>query len=368
MIDVKRIKTSELNEFINSSGYAEWDIVPISRHRAKSYINNPRSHSSDVVIYLAYICDKLVGYRTILPDEVLVNNEKIRVGWLSGNWVHPKHRREGISTKLFNAAYNDWEGKLLYTNYAPESKAVYDKTSRFTLVNSCLGRRLYLRSCLRVLLPPKGSFFKLLKPLWLVADFIFSVINPLPFLAKHISLGKNVSLEYLSKPDRELLNAFSELTSKTLTQRSNKELLWITDYPWLVSSPLGDRVGGRYFFSSAPKRFEQFVVKVYVRDSFAGFFIGNLNGRMFSVPYAYYLNDNHARIFSKIILKHAGRLNAIFLTVHNKGISMSLKGLFPFGMLSLSQKRNFFATSDVYTLFKNDTNRFLEGDGDSVFV
>ena len=208
----------------------------------------------------------------------------------------------------------------------------------------------------------------MLLPLWYFTDFILSIINPLPFIIKCLNVPNDVSLEYLQKPDEEFLNAFSELTSKTLTQRSNKELMWITDYPWLVSSPLGDRVGDRYFFSSAPKRFEQFLVKVYIKGSFSGFFIGNLNGRMFSVPYVYYLNDDHARIFSKIILKHAGRLNAIYLTAYDKGILMILKVLFPFGMLSLSQGRNFFATFSMNKLFNNDTNHFLEGDGDSVFV
>ncbi|MFP4557373.1 MAG: GNAT family N-acetyltransferase [Bacteroidales bacterium] len=367
MIDIKRIRILELNELVSSPSYAEWEVVPISRHRAKSYINNPRSISSDVVMYLAYMGNKLVGYRTILPDEIFSNNERVRVGWLSGNWVHPQHRREGVSTELFNAAYSDWEGMLLYTNYAPESKAVYDKTSRFSYVNSCLGRRFYLRSCLRILLPPKGHFYKLFLPVWYLADFLFSIFNPLPFITKHLRLGKDVTFEYLSKPDDELLSAFHEFTSRTLTKRSKEELLWISEYPWLVSSPLGDRIGTKYFFSSAPKRFDQFFVKVYLNGRFAGFLIGNLNNRMFSVPYVYCSEDD-SLTFSKIILKHAGKLNAAFFTVFNKNISNKLKGVFPFGLLSLSQKRNFYVTTNLHHHIQKEEKKFIEGDGDSVFV
>ena len=56
--------------------------------------------------------------------------------------------------------FKDWKGKLMYTNYAEESKAAYDKTGKFELLKSIEGYRHYLRFSFKDLLVPESVFFR----------------------------------------------------------------------------------------------------------------------------------------------------------------------------------------------------------------
>lgn len=362
MLQIKRYTISELEQFINSPQYNAMPIVPISRHRAKSYLQNPRVKPSHVVLYLAFSHDEMVGYRTLLPDTVMASNGVEQVAWLSGSWVKPSLRREGIATLLFYEALKDWEGKLLYTNYAPEAKAVLDKTENFNLVYSLVGKRFYLRPCLLPILGKRGGLFRWLKPVWWLMDKLLRLLNPLPWLAKCIKV-RGMQWEYLSLPDDELAHLFEESTAQSAIQRKRQELEWILSYPWLVSSPLGDKIGERYFFSSAPKQFIQSLVKFKQNNRTVGFALINVTDGVVSVPYAHCPGGNYDAL-ARFILKHSMAVGATRLTIFHPQLVEALKKRSPFGWFSKKQLRNYFATHSV-----NLPNpHFIEGDGDCVFV
>ena len=366
MISIKKICVSELQQFVYDPSYLMWDNIPISRHRAMSYIHNPRSLPSDVVLYLAYIGDRLVGYRTIFPDSITFGEKVIKVGWLSGNWVDPNFRRRGIASKLFESALVDWNNRLLFTNYAEESKAVYDKTGTFKRVYTLNGVRLYIRPCLTRILCAKKRQFKYYKVLWQAIDFLFSIMNPLPLFSSLIRQPSGIKYEYLNMADPQVIKIFENETSKTPTHRTGKELNWILTHPWLVSAPQGDIIGKKYFFSSSPKRFESFLVKVYRDNDFLGFILFNLNEKFITTPYIM-CREGEERIFAVALLKHAVNLGACRVTTYHQLLGKELKRLVPFGWLSLNQKRIFFATSSINQEI-GDNFTFLVGDGDCAFV
>lgn len=366
MISIKKVSISELGELVFAPGYAQWEQIPISRHRALSYINNPRCSPSDVVLYLAYLDGKLVGYRTILPDFITRDNESVKVGWLSGNWVDPNLRRQGIATELLQSAMPDWNNRLLFTNYAEESKAVYDKSGSFARAFSLDGYRIYIRPCLAEVLSKKNRLFRALKPLWQFSDAIFKIFNPVPLYLRSIGLGHGIQYEYLKMPDQEVAKLFKEATNVTATQRGKAELRWILSYPWLVSSPAGDRMGQKYFFSSSPKRFESMLVKVFRDNRLVGFFMLNLKHRYITTPYICCM-DGEELYLAGAIMHHALKLGACRITTYHHLIGKQLKRLMPFGMLSLKQRRNYFTTNSLIEEF-GDAMVFLEGDGDCAFV
>ena len=364
MISIKRYTISELLSLTKSPTYTKMDAVPISRHRAKSYVQNPRANPDDVVLYLAYFNGEMVGYRTLLPDIVSIGNTTQRVAWLSGNWVKPGFRRKGIASLLFNEANSDWNGNMLYTNYALESKAVYDKTGQFKLIQSAKGVRLYLRPCFWSILSNRGKVFRLLKPLWLTADFILTFINPLPLVARFLNV-KGLQFENLHRADDELALIFEKATLTTPTQRKRQELDWIVDNPWLVSSPMGDRLGEKYFFSASPKRFEQYLVKVCRGDNLLGFVIVNITDGAVSVPYLH-CQSADTKVFAKLVAKYAMAIGGNRLTVYHAEVADAIKRLMPFALLSRVQYRNYFATDALANRLKGVN--FLEGDGDCAFV
>lgn len=366
MISITRIKVSELVTLVSNPDYPSWEVIPISKHRAISYFNNPRCNPSDVVLYLASIEGKLVGYRTVMPDTLYKDGKSIIVGWLSGNWVNPKLRRRGIASELFRAASEDWGGRFLYTNYALESKAVYDKTKRFVKVKTLMGTRSYIRPCLAKVLPAKGKIFRSTKVVWSFLDFLLSFVNPLPLISNSFRI-KDAFIECVKVPDKEIISFYSKLTDKSPSRREAKELDWIFHYPWLVSSPGGDTIGEKYFFSSSPKSFEQYFLKVYRNNKPVGFLMINNTDGFISTPYIY-CNERDSNLFAKILLRHSVSVGASRLTTYHETIAKELKGLWPFGWLSLWQQRNFFAANEVVNELDECNLPFLEGDGDCAFV
>ena len=159
-MDIKKVNIRGLEEFVNSEEYSNFVDIPISKARVYSYLNNPNSSREDIVLYMALEGCRLIGYKTILADTFSLNNKRYKFGWLSGTWTHPDYRRQGVSLSLLDAVFGDWKENLMYTNYAEESKAVYDKTSKFSLLKSKVGYRHYLRFSFAVLLPPKSNYFK----------------------------------------------------------------------------------------------------------------------------------------------------------------------------------------------------------------
>ncbi len=367
MIDVYRVKTHEIQLYSFDPELSLREHIPISRLRAMSYSMNPRANSSDVVLYLAYKDDMLVGYRTVMPDSIFVDNKEVKIGWLSGNWVHPAFRRQGIAMLLLDEALKDWNNRLMFTNYALESKAVYDKSGKFEKLASAKGRRFYLRPCLSTLLPPRSSFFKKTRLLLNIADIVLGLINPMLFARGTIFLDNDIEFEYLARPDNEVLEMFERIGIQTLTRRSIVDLQWILRFPWLVSSPLGDRIGKKYYFSSNPKRFNQSIVKVYKGNALLGFVIYNLNDDKLSIPYCSFESDNSG-IMANVILLHAIKLKASMITIYQSDLINEIKKRFIFRMFSKSRTQIYFATKGIVDDLKGEPIHFADGDGDCAFL
>lgn len=367
MIEVSRVKVSDLIPLANDPSLAERDNVPISRHRAISHAANPRANPSDVVLYLAYYNGELVGYRTVMPDILYLPQGEVRVGWLSGNWVNPEHRRKGIASALLNEALKDWNHRLMFTNYAPESKAVYDKVGEFKRIYKFEGRRFYLRPCFAYLLPGRNGFSRKLKPLFKAADIMLSLVNPLPLLAYRSRPGEHVELEYMHRPDNDIATMFEKECEGTLTRRKLYDLAWILRFPWLVNAPLGDRIGKRYYFSSAPKRYYQLLLKIYCTGQLVGFLIINVNNRSMSVPYSFVL-PFYRKVAARVLLAHAAKLKVNYLTVYQPAMVDALASIKPFSLLSRKHYRKYYATENLANELQNVTIRFEEGDGDCAFI
>jgi hypothetical protein len=196
-------------------------------------------------------------------------------------------------------------------------------------------------------------------------DFILSIFNPFPIIGKAIRT-KEISIEYIAKPDEEVKELFTQSVAKTPTARTSRELDWIFNHPWLVSSPLGDRIGEKYFFSSSPRTFHQSLLKVYRQNELIGFMMLNNKDGFLSTPYVV-CKDNDAVIFAKILLKQALAMGCDRVTTYHSLLAKAMKWVFPFRVISIMQQRNFYATHKTKGMI-NEGYTFNEGDGDCVFV
>lgn len=370
MPEIKKYKISELGSFIQSPGYLNNPVLPVSKQRVISYINNPRANVDDYVLYVLYEDEHILAYRTLLPDKFIFEEEEVKFAWLSGNWVSPDRRREGFSTLLFREIYDDWNGMLCYTNYAPESKKVYDKTKEFVEISSKAGFRFYFRMSLAKLLAPKHPFFRKTRFLWHSIDFLFNIINELRIAILNHFYKIKYPFEYLPVFDEECYSFIKKYNKQEIIQRGEEELSWIWRFPWIITKPMADINSQRYFFSQEARQFHRLVIKLYspAGKNLAAVMMITIKDKTMKVPVLYFDPESSAGIW-KIIIKQALSLKVNYLTIANEPFLKMVNQLSCPCIFRKSLPAKYFATKNVSDNYlRKKKIHFHDGDGDVIFT
>ncbi|MDA3910328.1 MAG: GNAT family N-acetyltransferase [Bacteroidales bacterium] len=240
-----KIKHADLLQYSQSEAYQKLNEKPVSQERIVSYVKNPNALPDDYVLYVLCAENQLIAYRSLLPDNY-GDNPKTHFAWLSGNWVQTAFRGQGYSSRLLREANTDWHEKLMYTNYAPESHALYQKSGLFHKISSRTGSRFYLFPKTRILLKHRVS-----KPfVWVlpIVDVLISCYANLKILMSSKPASNGCIIESMQQPDDEFYKAFNQRETAGF-QRSDSELRWILNYPWVSN----DGNNQNYFFSHYAK-------------------------------------------------------------------------------------------------------------------
>jgi len=346
---------------VQSEMFLQFTLIPISELRVKSYINNPHSQPDDIVLYLGFVHEQLVAFRTLFADLIVSENEKIHFAWCSGNWVHPDFRRKGFSEQLLNEAFKDWNGKLMFTNYAPNSEKLYLKSGKFHVIHQFQGVRAYLFPKTRKLVHVANKN-GLTKILFSVADFIISVFSSARLWFFIPKQNPGIRFETIQHPDEECYKVDQNSSPKYLFSRGEKELRWIFQFPWISGNNKFE--SERYPFSSYSKSFSYNTVKVFVKNKLVGFFIfsvreGHLKTLHFN--FSKEIEKEVADYLKQFCTKHKIEV----VTVYNNGIALHL----------FAQKFPFLRTKKygqkIYSSFEiKDIGNYLfqDGDGDVIFT
>jgi GNAT superfamily N-acetyltransferase len=252
---IEKYNAERLRDFLESQDYREMPFLPVSQHRAQSWLHNPRLKQEDIILYIGFEDGDMVAYRSILPDNYQGN---IHFGWLSGIWVRPDQRRKGIAAGLFEEAYKDWGHQLMYTNYAPEAKALLDKTGRFDLYAHRPGRRYYQRSSSASLLENRHSLFRRSRLLLNLADGLLNSFQDIRILSKR-EHAKDLNFIITDSPDYRAMDFLEKNQGRGFCNRSMDEFNWISKYPWIKGDEKKDT---QYFFSSHSKRFQNICINL----------------------------------------------------------------------------------------------------------
>ena len=361
MLEIKKIKRNELESFTGSDFFNRLPVVPITPERAKSYVRNPRSQPGDVVLYLGFIDEQLVAFRSLFADWIFEAGQPVRFGWFSGNWVHPQFRRQGFSEALLREAYSDWNGKLMFTNYAPESEKLYLKTGWFKPIHQFSGVRGYLFPKTRKLLPAANRNI-LLKSVFTVADSIIVLVSSFRILFFRDRVSSEFSFETLPTPDEACFNLLRRSEQNFLFNRGEAELQWIFRFPWIMTTSQIRKIS--YPFSSVSSSFYYQTVKLFKRNELAGFFIfsvreGHLKTLFFCLP------ENAENAVALFLKKYCVLKKIEVITLYNQQVSeWFFAQKFPFLRLKKFGQK-------IYSTFlpeHAETYRFQDGDGDVFFT
>ena len=360
-LEIKKIRLNELDSFVQSETYNRFLNVPITPERAKSFIHNPHAKPDDVVLFLGFVEGKLVAFRSLFAGIVTTKNEQIRFGWCSGNRVHPDFRRNGFSEQLLKEAHSDWNGKLMFTNYAPSSENLYLKTGWFQSIYEFAGVRGYLFPKTRKLLPAANKNMGL-KLLFSVIDFFIAVVSTIRLWFFDSENNPDYRLETIQFPDEQCFESIQKNNSTFVFNRNANELKWIFQYPWI--SKIESTISKKYPFSSYSSSFIYQTVKIFNKNNFAGFFIfsvkeGHLKTLYFNVPSG--IENKVANYLKQFCIKHKIEL----VTVYKTEIALQF----------FAQKFPFLHTKKygqkIYSSFEINVEKkyqFQDGDGDVIFT
>lgn len=301
-LTIKEIKLKDLEKYMLSEEYSSSSFVPISKLRVISHIKNPRAEEKDVCLFLAYDDSQFIGYLGALPDYMFSSHSKDKIYWLSCMWVLPGYRRHGVALELLKHAYNFFNGKVLITNYIPQSKKAFDKTGQYNELINLEGIRAYLRFDLANILSRKNPKLKRLKFLISLIDFTANSILNIR-LSTQLKSTKN-SCEYseIQLFDEALSEFILKKSSTTLFRRDAEQFIWMMNFPWVKKVDQISKESARYYFSQESKDFQQWFIKVTKQGKVVGFLVLNKNKGELKTPYLL-IEDQCAEDISNFILK-----------------------------------------------------------------
>lgn len=351
---------AQLKNYIDSPIYRESGILPVSPERVASYIRNPRARPDLPVLFLLHDDEEIIAYRSLLPDYFISDNGPVPFAWLSGNYVSPKHRRKGLSTLLFKRVEEAWDGKLMYTNYAPESKAVYDKLNAFDLFRERPGRRYYLRSSLRVLLGGRIKSTGLLE----FGDKLINSIHDPGLRVDQFRIPEGITAEQKEVLDPGLKEFISGQAAASLFRRGPEEFRWIREWPWVSEKPLIS-LEGTYQFSREVEKFRSKIFELKSNKGTAFLWITIINSKA-AVPY-FFTDDPLLTIAARqLVLKEMISEACSYLTIRHPELGPVMGTRKNPFLFSRSMPQRYFCHKSL----KNSIHEELQihdGDGDCIF-
>jgi len=361
-LDLKAYTLDELESYAGSPDYGSSGIIPVSPLRLHSYLHNPRAEKTDHVLFEMYHAGRLVAYRTLLPDEFFDRQDRAhRFAWFSGNYVDPGFRRMGISTRLFQLAEDHWEGRLMYTNYAPASRALYDRTDRFRVLAKRNGKRYYLRAASRELLSRKGIPGSLLHG----ADQLINQIHDKKLARFQSDPVHPFTVEVIDAPGRDLESLLAEKQAKSLFRRDRKVFEWILQYPWVTDQK---HESIPYHFSYRASLFKNRLLMFSTPElPVAGFLWMVIHDKRLTVPYAISTGTETEHAMAVEIIRSMIHDDCAYTTLREHSLVSQMNRFRSWFLARRGMPQLIFVHDKIAGLVPAD-RIIYDGDGDVVFT
>ena len=366
MIQLKQLNKQALYEFIYSPEYMELEHIPISRHRALSHINNPRANDDDILLILAYEGAHLVGYLGMLPEKIYHENSYERCAWLSCLWVDTRFRGRRIGSQLVQDSLDAWEGRILITEYTEAARRLYEKLGSFVELDKKQGVRLYIRSELSKILPPKRKIFQQSKPALQMFDTVFNFFFDVRFAFYRRSQKKH-RIEYVNFIDDSVDQFIAARQQTQLFKRRAEELNWLLKNPWILSAPEKDEWSQKYHFSAVAKSFDFVPIKIYNSENeLIAFLIFAKRDDGLKLPYCYY--SGSVQVVVDVINFHLVKWRIKTFTVYHQPIAQALKKNKTPALYKKQITRAYLISSVLAGDWLQKEKEIQDGDGDCSFT
>lgn len=362
-MEFRLIKIHELKELLDDKKFWQQPELPISKSRALSYVNNPNAEDEDYAVYCATDKGKVISYLGFLPDFFHIDEQKHKFYWLSTWWANEKYK--GIGLILLSKALKKCPYPYGISDFSIEAGHIYDRTKLFDNLQILNGRKFYSRFIFNKIIPYKYPKLQWFRPLLQLSDNFLNLIYGIFkwIWNKRIKLPDSYSLEQIPKLDNESAKFINVHNQDEITKRSEIELRWMTDYPWVIEN---NKEQNRYRFLCSAKNFRYEWNKLYYKKELIGLFLLKYIDGQLEAPYIYN-KKNHGNVIGHAIANRIYSLGAeVFLSFNDNVINQVIASDFPFITIRKESRR--IIISKKRWDINIERPFFQDGDGDRGFA
>lgn len=358
MITLKTYNRRELEDFISSGNFQQYDFLPITRHRSLSHIHNPKASDGDTLLILAFYEEKLIGYVGCFPDCFTIDGKEIRYAWLSTLYVNPEYRKKRPAKALLKKVFEEYEGRIAITEFTKEAEALYNIMGVFEYVFPKEGKRYYFRTDAAKMIPEKKPGTQPLKPLFQILDAAANGVISIKNLTASKPDFKYEVLDHIDKESAGFMNRFPGM-------RNADEINTFINYPWVLEGKKDEK----YLFSSFADSFKYFWIKILNKNNkITSCFLLQLRDGYLKIPYLFTDGnfDEVIRVLHYFIVSHKVKGFTSYQTALNREIQQS-KVFSP--IYERDFKREYLFHKNLLELLPDHFNpKYQDGDGDCMMT
>jgi GNAT superfamily N-acetyltransferase len=256
------------------------EIMPISKHRALAWSNNPYADGEDYSLVVGWSEGQCVGYVGMFPGILRLHNRDEKIYWLSTWYVSPKFRRSGMAVKLLRRVF-ELGYDLCVTYFSGEVKKITEKMGRYmgplqywsgdiTCLNPLALPLRKIRHIVRSLRLPGTAWLERLikvtkepgKNLLYVCLMVATCRRRLQISTRRVKQIKDFSFE---------IDQNSSFPVRFF--RGTAVINWMLNNPWVVTDPSEQTPG--YWFVDYHNIFEFIALEIYGRrdGAYRGFVV-----------------------------------------------------------------------------------------------
>ncbi len=335
-------------------------VLPITKHRAISHINNPRASENDTVLLIAKAKNQICGYIGMMPDYLFYENSKTKIAWLSTWWVSPELKGQGLGYRLMKEAFKCYDDNILAISPSKHSLKVFQQSEKFNFIT--------LNKTKDYILKLPGT--KNANAKNILKNFIINFINfyqniKIDKWLKKNKLKSSIKFEEVKNISDEMNEFILKSNKNCIFKREKNEFNWILNFPWILNkASMPDK--RPFYFSAYLDFFNNKSVIIKDNEKIIGFLFLKIRDRFMSASYLVIQNQyfNSITTVLGIIIK---KYNIYSLTISNVLISNEIeKQNFPY------IKENKFEypiiVSKKFSHIDFSNYEFQFGFGDAVFT
>jgi hypothetical protein len=365
LIEFKEIRKKNIISTINDNEFWEDSNWAVTKHRLYSNYRNPFCDDEDIILLIAYLDKKVVGYLGCVIGKINHNGQQEKFSWLSTIWVNVQG--QGLATNLVLEMNKLKQGKMGISAFNDLSKRVFDKSGVFNYLEDKIILIGEIRSNLKEKYSHKFKKFKTGNHFLGLLDNITNMFINYRLKNLKFDTGNNLEIEYVKYIDEESSNLIKDCSKNDLCFKDKKYLEWLSTYVWIYQAPLSKLTkNSRYFFSDYEEIYQIYQIKVIENGKLIGFLILQNRGMTLKVLYAFRKKDSEIRSFTDLIYMHAIKLKISRLELSDSKIKDYMMTNYPFFSSSITKRHAII--SKLYDKKKLNNTSLHYGDGDSAFV